>query len=289
MTQISKDDEIIKRALNPNPEIINPSDELLDSLTQYSMLPIANKDYEVHRMSINNALYDAQTFLLYYYNLHKVPTVNIHKLLGHQIHIGKSVSPLKLPVNLVPNDDIFSGSVTEVLTNREPHIIFREINLNIQTTEQTSSSYIHEVTHTQIDRLKGAVKEYYNLEIISIFNELFHASILDSDERILRLNDSRRINEMTVTAQELRDYHDGKSTMNRDELLDCCKYLISDLQAYQLFVTFYNSTEYTKNEIIDDIQTIFDGYMTVEELLDKYEITLEPDEDEKKLLKYFNR
>lgn len=289
MTQISKDDEIIKRALNPNPEIINPSDKLLDYLTQYSLLPIANKNYEVHQMSINDALYDAQTFLLYYYKLRNVPTVNIYKLLGHQVHIGKSINPLKLPVNLVPNDDIFSGSVTEVLTNREPHIIFREINLNNQITEQTSASYIHEVTHTQIDSLKGSIQEYHNLEIISIFNELFHASILGSDERILRLNDSRRINEMYVTAEELRDYHNGKSPMNRDELLDCCKYLISDLKAYQLFVTFYNSTEYTKNEIIYDIQTIFDGYMTVEELLNKYEINLENDESEKKLLKYFNR
>lgn len=289
MTQISKDDEIIKRALKPNPEIINPSDKLLDCLTQYSLLPIASKNYEVHQMSINDALYDAQTFLLYYYKLRKVPTVNIYKVLGHQVHIGKSINPLKLPINLVNRDDVFSGSVTEVLTNGEPHIIFREINLNSQITEQTSASYIHEVTHTQIDSLKGSIQEYYNLEVISIFNELFHASILGSDERILRLNDSRRINEMFITAEELRDYHDGKSPMSRDELLDCCKYLISDLKAYQLFAIFYSASDTIKNEILDNIQSIFDGYMTVEELLNKYEITLESVENSPQILKYYKR
>lgn len=289
MTSISKDEEIIKRGLIANPSIINPSDKLIETLKLYDSLPIAQKNYGIHQMSINDALYDAQTFLLYYYKLRKVPTVNIYKLLGHQVHIGKSINPLKLPINLINRDDIFSGSVTEVITNRDPHIIFREINLNSQITEQTSSSYIHEVTHTQIDSLKGSIQEYYNLEIISIFNELFHASILGSDERILRLNDSRRINEMYVTAEELRDYHNGKSPMNRDELLDCCKYLISDLKAYQLFAIFYSASDAIKNELLDNIQSIFDGYMTVEELLNKYEITLESVENSPKILKYYKR
>ena len=289
MATISKDEEIIKRGLIANPSIINPSDKLIETLKLYETLPIAHKNYEVHTMTIEDALYDAQKFLMYYYKLHKVPSVSIHKLLGHQIHIGRTVNPLKLPVNLVPSDDIFSGSVTEIITNRNPHIIFSGINLNGQTTEQTSSSYVHEITHTQLDRLKGSIREYYNMEVLSIFNELFHASILDNDERILRLNDSRRIYEMSITAQELRDHHDGKSSMSRDELLDCCKYLISDLKAYQLFAIFYSASDTLKNEILDDIQSIFDGFMTVEELLNKYEVTLESLENSPQILKYYKR
>ena len=156
-------------------------------------------------------------------------------------------------------------------------------------TEQTSSSYVHEITHTQLDSLRGSIQEYYNMEVLSIFNELFHASILDKDERILRLNDSRRIYEMSITAQELRDHHNGKSPMSRDELLDCCKYLVSDLKAYQLFAIFYSANDTLKNEILDDIQSIFDGYMTLEELLNKYEITLESIENSPQILKYYKR
>lgn len=154
---------------------------------------------------------------------------------------------------------------------------------------QTSSSYVHEITHTQVDSLKGSLEEYYNVEVLSIFNELFHASILDKDEKILRLNDSRRIYEMSITAQELRKNFDGKNNMDRNELLDCCKYLISDLKAYDLFITFYNANNSVKNDILDDVQSVFDGIITVEELLAKYDVTLDSIEDSPKMLKYFKR
>ncbi len=288
--KIDKDTEIIKRGLNSYPKIINPSDELLSTLKELEQLSIAQTEYQVHQMNINDALYDAQKFLLYYYKLRKVPYLHMIKVLGINIHIIRQINPLKLPVNLIPSEDIFSGSVTEVLTNNpKHHIIFREINLSQITSEHTSASYIHEITHTQLDRLKHSIREYYNLEVLSIFNELFHASILDKDEHLLRLNDSRRIYEMSITAQELRDHYDGKSPMDRDELLECCKYLVSGLKAYSLFIKFYYGNEELQNDILDDIQAVYDGYLTVEELLYKHEITYESSQDKQKLIKYFNR
>ncbi len=287
---IDKDLEIIKRGLNSNPKIINPTDELLELLKYLSNLPVAQTEYEVHQMKIEDAMYDAQTFLRYYYDLRKVPYLHMHKVLGFNIHYITHINPLKLPISLIPSEDIFGGSVTEILPKGgKPHIIFREINLCSTITEHTSASYIHEVTHTQLDRLKGSIREYYNLEVLSIFNELFHASILDKDERILRLNDSRRIYEMSITAEELRDHHNGKSPMSREELLDCCKYLVSGLKAYNLFIKFYFANDELKNEILDDIQAVFDGYLTVEELLLKHNISFENSQDKQVLTKYFNR
>lgn len=286
---ITKDEEIIKRGINAYPQIINPKDKLLETIAMYKKTQLAQFDYPIHQMTLENALYDAHTFLKYYYKLHKVPTLEIKKLFGFNIHIGKTISPLKLPLSFHSSPDIFSGSVTEVLTNQKPHIIFRQINLPVPITEQTSGSYVHEITHTQLDRLKGSIREYYNSEVISIFNELFHSAILDKDERILRLNDSRRIHEIAIIADELRAHHDGKKELDREELLENCKYLISDLKAYNLFVIFYNSNNEVKNEILDGIQAIFDGYLTVEELLLKYDITYDSIQESPKLLKYFNR
>lgn len=287
---IDKDTEIIKRGHNAYPKIINPSDELLTTLKELEQLPIAQMDYEIQQMTLEDALYDAHKFLQYYYNLKKIPYLHMVKVLGINFHIVKLINPLKLPINLTPNDNIFSGSVSEILThNHKYHIIFREINLSRIITEHTSSSYIHEFTHTQLDRLKHSIREYYNIEILSIFNELFHSSILDKDEHILRLNDSKRIYEMSMSAQELREYHDGKKTMTRDELLECCKYLVSGLKAYNLFIKFYYGNEELKNEIIDDIQAVYDGYLTVEELLIKHEITYQSSQDKQKLIKYFSR
>ena len=287
---IEKDIEIIKRGLNGYPKIINPSDELLEFLKNLEQLPVAQTEYSVHQMKIEDAMYDAQTFLRYYYKLRKVPYLHMIKVLGMNIHFIRQINPLKLPIKLINSDDIFSGSVTEVITkDGRPHMIFREINLSGTITEHTSASYIHEVTHTQLDRIKGSLNEYYNLEVLSIFNELFHASILDNEERILKLNDSRRIYEMSITAQELRDHHDGVSKMDRDELLDCCKYLVSGLKAYCLFIKFYNGDQELKNDILDDIQAVYDGYITVEELLLKYDITYESSQDKHMLIKYFSR
>ncbi len=289
MKELSKDEEIERKNLKPKPDIINPSDKLIETLKSYKKLRVAQKKYTVHSMRIEDALYDARKFLLYYYKLHNVNTLSVYNLFKYQIHFGRKINPLKLPINLTKSNDIFSGSLTEIIPNDNKPIIFYEVNLNSQITEQTSSSYVHEITHTQLDSLKGSTKEYYNTEVLSIFNELFHTSILDKDERLLKLNDSRRIHEMSISAQELRNHFEGKKTMDRDTLLDCCKYLISDLKAYNLFVTFYNANESIKNEILDDVQSVFDGFMTVEELLSKYDITYDSVEDSPKILKYFKR
>ena len=94
---------------------------------------------------------------------------------------------------------------------------------------------------------------------------------------------------MRVSAEDLIDYHTGKRNIKRKDLLDCCKYLISGLKAYNLFITFYFANEELQNDILDDIQAIFDGYQTVEELLTKYNITYENSQEPKRLFKYFNR
>lgn len=283
------DEEIVRRGLIANPAIIYPSDKLITTLTELGQNRIASTDYPIHPLKLDDVINYTQQFLKYYYKLRSIPQLTIKKILGHQIHIVKESDPLNLPINLIDTDDAFAGSVTEIFTERTPHIVFREINLAKVITEQTGPSYAHEITHTQLDSLKGSLKEFYNLEVLSIFNELFLASVLDKEERVLRLNDSRRIHEMHLTAEELREHQTGKIPMDKVELLDSCKYLISGLKAYNLFIQFYYANEAQQNEMLDDIQSIFDGYLTVEELLYKYEITHESIQETKRLFKYFNR
>ena len=287
---LTKDEEIIKRRFKAHPEIINPSDELLCTLKKLQELNIATTDYPLHQMPITEALYDAQKFLLYYFRLNKVPYLYTAKVLGINFQLVRNINPLKIPVNIVTNSDPLIGSVPEILSsNPRYHIVFREINLAHPTTEHTSCSYIHEITHTQLDRLKGSIREYYNSEVLSLFNEFFHAAVLDKSEKVLRFDDARRIHEMSIIAQELRDYHDGKLEETRDELLEDGKYLVSLLKAYNLFIKFYYGTEEVQTKILEGIQAVFDGYMTLEEFLLREEVTYENSQDEKKLSKYFSR
>ena len=134
---IGKDEEIIKRGLNPNPEIIVPGTSLIETLKQLEKLPIAQKEYEIHSMKLEDAIYDAKKFLEYYYTLQDIPYLRIKKLLGFQIHIVKPTNPLKLPINLIPSTDVFSGSVTEVITNTKHHIVKGEIRSEAEKATET--------------------------------------------------------------------------------------------------------------------------------------------------------
>ncbi len=285
---LTLEEELKYRGITELPAIINPSDELLKTLELYSSLPISEAEREYNRMSLKEALYDAKKFLNYYYDLRKVNYAQTIRIIGKDIHIGRAVSPLKLPVRLYESGDVFSGNI-ETAIAKNGSIYFLAINLSNIVTEQTSTSYVHEVTHTQLEGRAGAINDYYNIEVLSIFNELFHASILDIDEKTLKVNDARRIFEMAITAATLRNFADGLCELSTREQLDCCKYLVSDLKAYNLFTLFYYGNDELKNDILDGVQAVFDGYLTVEELLEKFNITFENSQNNERVLSYFKR
>lgn len=288
---MTKDDEIVRRGYEPNPKIFIPNTKLIETGAKLQNLDIATIEYGVSRMSLEDSLYDAKKFLDYYYKLHKVPYLFCKKVFNKYFHAIIKRHPYNLPLIEGEEDDvIFDGAVVEEVTlPPKPKVIFRGIQLSKVITECTSATYVHEVTHTQLDSVKGSIREYYNAETLSMFNELFHYMLLSSDERLLRLTDSRRISELNLILGDLIEYGNGKSEVKRDDLLEDSKYAVSILKAYNLFITFYYGNENIKNEILDDIQCIFDGYLTLEEMLKKYDVNLESSQDEKRLMKYFNR
>ncbi len=288
---MTKDEEILKRGYNPSPKIFIPNDKLIETCDKLQSLKIATTEYEVSQMRFQDALYDAKKFLDYYFKLHRVPSYLYKKIGDKYFHIVLKRHPYKLPI--VPceeNSSVFDGSVIEyVHTRKKYNVVFGGITLNKEVTECTSATYVHEITHTQLDSVKKSISQYYNAEVLSMFNELFHYMCLGSDERLLRLYDSRRIFEINILLDNLMNYKTSNKSQKRDELLEDSKYAISILKAYNLFITFYNGNEKLRNEILDDVQCIFDGYLTLEEMLKKYEVTLESSQEEKRLLKYFDR
>ena len=55
-------------------------------------------------------------------------------------------------------------------------LFFKSIDLGHKTNEMTGVCYVHEIVHTEVESLKGIVREYYNSEVLSIFTELLYAS-----------------------------------------------------------------------------------------------------------------
>jgi len=277
-------EEISFRGYNPNVEVIVPSKDLLEVVNYLESLHLKKKI--LREETLSTVLQSSEKFLNSYYDLHYIPVI-LEEEIEHQY---VKMNPYHLPLFSFDNNEVFNGAVIETFVNSSKYnISFRGIELNRIITECTSATYVHEITHTQVDSIIGIVQDYYHSEILSIFNELFHYLLLGDDERLLKTFDCRRIRELDMFFDDLIVYQTDKSIINRENLLEDSKYVISILKAYNLFITFYYANENIKNEILDDIQCIFDGYLTLEEMLFKYEVTLESSQEEKRLLKYFDR
>ena len=59
-----------------------------------------------------------------------------------------------------------------------------------------------------------------------------------------------------------------------------CKYIVSTLKAFQLSSNYYLGDEIEKNTILWEIQSVFNGKKTLEEMLEELDITYEGSTDE---------
>ncbi len=287
---ITKDEEIIRKGYKEYPKIFVPKESSLSLIEELSSGSVANGRPSVRQMELEDAFNDGATFLDTYFKLHDVPRIEVLEDGEKKIRHIEDVSPYELPLFPVETDNIFCGSLIEnIPEDKNSRIAFWGINLCGTVTEQTTVSWVHELTHTQLDSLKGVVGEFYNAEVLSMVMGNIVASILDRDEHMLRLNDSRRIYEMLVIGQELSHSHKGKLNKSRDESLVDSQYFVSDIKAYKLFLDYYYGSSEIKREILGDIQRVFDYEMTLEHMLGKYEVTADIEIDRKRLVKYFNR
>ena len=65
------------------------------------------------------------------------------------------------PLLLVPDENYLKKSP----------VIFSSIQLGNNITKISTATYIHEITHTQLESIKGSVRDYYNKEVLSILME----------------------------------------------------------------------------------------------------------------------
>ena len=103
-----------------------------------------------------------------------------------------------LPIKKVKDEDTFFGSLNEVaiLTDPEPLFYYRNISLSAKPTEITKLAYTHEIAHSQLNHIKGIIKDFYNTEVISILLESIHALEADPTERLLYVHDTNRLKDL---------------------------------------------------------------------------------------------
>lgn len=202
--------------------------------------------------------------------------------------LGYEIEPYSLPIVLVDENWEYGAISTPIIHLKDKSILFREktmhshIILSRQITNFTGKFITHEITHSQIDSNKRVVKYYQNYEAIPIFVELIHKFLVD-DENMTNASLMLRLNSLL----EKIIYFEKKSSKETTESdIEQSVYLISTLKALNLYEIFINSPSTKKQAIINQIQNIFDGKITVEELLEKENISMEKGIESAKRLVY---
>ena len=273
--------------------------ELSDKLIDLAVMLAKDEEYEKSEFKATYKqpkliLRDSKVFLRNKFILHKVPyadEVMIKlKLHGRLVRsendliklyngVGRLVDPFELPVRFV-NEPYYYGNVslcTNISDNPEflkhMKIFFKSIELGHKTNDMTGVCYVHEIVHTQLESIKGIVKDYYNSELLSIFIELVYA--YEKGVVLLRETLKNRINMFLTEFHSLYNFLNSKD-ITEDGLwhnVIACKYIVSTVKAFHLFCNYYIGDDIEKNNILWEIQSVFSGRKSSEDVLDILGIT----------------
>lgn len=274
--------------------------ELSDKLIDYAVMLAKNEDYEksdFEPTSIRSklVLMKPKIFLRKNFVLHKVSyadeaTIKL-KLHGKMVKNGKEliklyngigtlVDPLEIPVKFVDEPYYYGNLSLLTSLSEEPDFLkrmklfFKSIELGKNTNEMTGVCYVHEIVHTQLESLKGIVRDYYNSEVLSIFVELLYAA--DSGPILLKEALKNRINMFLTEFHSLYVYIQNGECVSEDAVwhnVIACKYIVSTIKAFHLFNNYYMGDEIEKNNILWMVQKVFSGALSVELLLEELRIT----------------
>ena len=160
-------------------------------------------------------------------------------------------------------DDMISSHVFRTpysysVSKEDLELINWYIFINNSYYYSMEASYLHEITHTQTT--EGRNMNYINKEVLSLFIEFLYGNYNDKSQILFKLY-------MFPNSIDL--YMNTKSEFDR---LNASSYIVSTMEAINLYDTYMKSNKKIKKEILQDIQRIFDYNITLEEILSKYNI-----------------
>ena len=281
-------EEIELRGCNPNPQILAPSEELVDIAILIN--EIQNNIIELPRERFRKVLKSSRDFLNSIYDLHYVPFEFYEENFFIKLQIAGDADPFRLPIKRIKDESDFYGCLREFITFDDgPKITYRHIELPKRATKLTSLSYTHEITHTQLNNMRGLIQNYFNTEVLSIFNELLHAYHTNDQESLLRVHDEHRLLELAHCILDLEMFRGTDYKEMKSYLLEGSCYCESTLKAYNMFIRYYFGNSNIRKELISGVQSVIDGDITLEDELKKLDISYENSQDIKSLRKYLNR
>ena len=192
-------------------------------------------------------------------------------------------SPFDIPVHLVDGHSFIGETSKPMLMidleefKKNVYIPFSSITLGDNLTELSIATYIHEIAHVLTESNKGYAKDYINKEVISIFLEKLAALDIDPTRKLLRRSEKMRYKYLQEYIFFLKkmDLAVKLGYVNETDILEAFVILNSTLLATKLFDNYEKMDLEGKQSLIFKIQQIFDGNLTVEELLESENVNIE--------------
>lgn len=184
--------------------------------------------------------------------------------------------PFEVPVIFDCNLDIEEGFFRPLYIgdkDKNMKLVFAEYILTEKLSELIPGIYTHEIVHSQLENVSG-VSNYLNYEVLSVFFDKLTALYLDKRGELLKKNEKLRFNTLRKSIHILLE--DNITLISK---LIASMSVSSLLQAEHLFDKYMYGTTNEKDDIMEQIQNIFDGKTKVEDLLDYTEITFNNSQD----------
>lgn len=222
-------------------------------------------NFDITKLKLENV----KNILNEYFNIKKVlyypTTPSRFKFLRKKSYENLSpMSPFDIPITYIPCEELKCSVIRSIPMQKLGNIQVIQ-SINFTPSNIMATTYAHEITHTQYQS-----KEFIYDEILPIFVEELINSLTDNNKNMFYA----RINNLLECLKEI-----NKNPFPQDEIeefnkLNTIKYIESTLIAYMLYHIYTNeSLSSTKARIIDDVQSVIYGTLSIENLISKYELT----------------
>lgn len=169
---------------------------------------------------------------------------------------------------------LISGSSFQEIVNLLQNVgplnekIILENNLNIVTI----GTYIHEITHSLLNRHQNVVQNFFNDEFLSIFMEQVALDLCDTspDKNNLKAAQLMRFKDIKISLRDL-----FSQFASREEKYESIKYIQSGILAGQLFEKYEKSDEADRSAILSKVGDILNGKQPVQSIIDSEQLSLD--------------
>ena len=223
-------------------------------------------NFDITKLKLENV----KNILNEYFNIKKVlyypTTPSRFKFLRKKTYENLSpMSPFDIPITYIPCEELKCSVIRSIPMQKLGNIQVIQ-SINFTPSNIMATIYAHEITHTQYQS-----KEFIYDEILPIFVEELINSLTDNNKNMFYA----RINNLLECLKEInKNPFPPKDEIEEFNKLNTIKYIESTLIAYMLYHIYTNeSLSSTKARIIDDVQSVIDGTLSIENLISKYELT----------------